>query len=804
MNVPSNLRYAFRQFKKNPGFFLVAAAALALGIGANTAIFSAVQAVLLKPLPYAQPGRLVMVWEDMSFLGFKNDTPAPANYVDWKARNRVFTEMAAANFATASLTGDGKPEQLNGRKTTANFFRVLGVEPALGRVYTQEEDQARSAVVVLGYELWKSRFGGDPGITGRSILLGGIPTRVLGVMPAGFFYRDKRNSDFYAPMAFTPEEWTRRRSHFLTVTARLKPGVSLREAQNDMERIAAELEAQYPVSNAKVGAVVVPLEDDFTGEAKSGLIVLQVASVCVLLIACSNLANLLLVRATSRRREIAVRMAMGASRRQIAAQLLTESLALAMVGGLAGLWIGQLGWEAFRQLVPEQVGAGGFELNGHVLLFTAGISLAAGILFGCAPALRATSVSLQDALKEGARAGESRGGLRLRDTLVVGQLAMAFALLVCAGLMIETLWNLRKQTVGFRPDHLVTMGVWLPEKKYPTDEKALGFMNAVLDEVRGLPGIEAAGFGSNAPFMTMGDTEAYSVEGEPPPSPGQLNDALYREVTPGYLEMLGASLAAGRFLDESDRAQGLPVLVVNEFLAKRHWPGQNAVGKRIRFGADGTSPWWIVAGVVKDLRERGFLYEMKPAVYVPVAQAGQRDKAPFLVARTALDPAAAVKALESAIWRVDAEQPVTYIRTMDQLMATDLADRTRPMILLGVFSGLALVLACLGVYGVLAYTVAQRKREIGVRMALGARPGDVTRMVLGRGLRLGATGLVIGTAFAAALGTLLRALLYGVAAYSPWIYLGTAAALFLVAAAACAIPARRAALVDPMVALRDE
>ena len=802
MNFLTNLRYTFRQIAKNPGFFALAVAALALGIGANTAIFSAVEAVLLRPLPYSQPDRLVVVWEDASYVGFPNNTPAPANYLDWQTRNQVFTDILATRFDTASLTGDGPPEQLSGKRVTPNFFDVLGVQPTVGRPFTMEEDKTKTPVVVLSYNLWRRRFAGDNSIIGRSILMNGVQTKVVGVMPQDFFFLDRKNSDYWVPMAFTPEQWARRQTHFLTVVARLKPSVTAQQAQKDMVRVAADLQKQYPESNAKVGAVVVPIQKEYAGATGSGLLVLQVASLFVLLIACSNLANLLLARSTGRRREMAVRLAMGASRWQIASQLLTESLVLSVAGGFLGLWVGQACWSLLGQLIPEQAGEG-FTVNGPLLLFTAGISIAAGMLFGLAPALRSGRVPLQESLKEGGRGGESRGGLRLRDTLVVGQFALAFALLVCAGLMIQTIWNLRKQDVGFQADHLLTMGVPLPEKKYDTDEKVRGFFRAAVENVRALPGVKGAGFGSDAPFLAIGDTEGYTVEGEPPLPMGEYNDALYREVTPGYLEMLGAKVKEGRLLEESDHEGGALAVVVNEFLAKRHWPGKTAVGKRIRFG-DEKEPWWTVVGVVRDVRERGLLYEMKPAVYVPVMQVRKPGGYSTLVVRTSNDPTSAIKMVEGAVWSVDPQQPVTYVRTMDQLIETDVADRTRPMILLGVFAGLALVLACIGVYGVLAYAVAQRTREIGVRIALGAAPVDVTRMILGSGMKLSAIGLLAGGALAAALAVLLRTLLFGVTLAAPGIYAAAAAALALVALAACVIPAQRAARVDPAVALRNE
>jgi predicted permease len=806
MNLLANLRYTLRQILRNPGFFAVAVAALALGLGANAAIFSAVEAVLLRPLPYSQPERLVMVWEDMSFIGFRFNTPAPGNYSEWRAQNQVFTDMAATRFSGASLTGDGTPEQLSGRRATPNFFSVLGVQPILGRPFTAEEDKANARVAVISYGLWQRKLGGDPSIIGRGIFLDGIKTTVVGVMPRAFFFR-QRNVDYWIPFSFTAEQWSNRHSHFLNVVARMKPGETRERALGDMHRVAQNLQSEYPETNAKLGATVVPIEEDYAGDARSGLLVLQVASVFVLLIACSNLANLLLARSTGRRREIALRIALGATRGQIAAQLLTESVLLAAGGGIFGLAIAQACWNLFGNLVPVQARAGGFQIDGNVLLFTAAISIAAGILFGLAPAVRATDLAVYETLKEGSRTGESRSGLRLRDGLVVGQFALSFALLAGAGLMIQTLWNLRKQALGFRSDHLLTMAVPIPETKYDTDDKARQFFQAVVGNVRALPGVKGAGFASDAPFMANGDTEGYTVEGEPPLAPGEMNDALYREVTPGYLETIGAELLDGRLLDGNDRKDGLRVIVINQFFANRHWPGQRAVGKRIRFGDNDDetkNPWWTIAGVVRDIRERGLLYDMKPAIYIPVTQTPNPDRYSCLVLRTSTDPESAVKAVEGAVWSVDAQQPVTQIRTMDQLMEEDVADRTRPMILLGVFAGLALVLACIGVYGVLAYAVAQRTREIGVRIALGAKPLDVTRMILERGIKLSAMGLVAGGALAAGLGALLRTILFGVTPVAPGIYAGTAAALVLVAMLACVIPAQRAARVDPAVALRSE
>jgi predicted permease len=801
MNLYAYLRSALRQMKRNPGFFAVALTALTLGIGANTAIFSAVEGVLLRPLPYADPSRLVMVWEDASYLGFSRNTPAAANYVDWRAQNQVFTDMAAMRYSNAAFNGDQAPEQALGRGVTPNFFDVLGVQPVVGRPFTAEEDAAKRKVVVLSYALWQRRFGGNPAVVGRPILMDGEATTVVGIMPSSFFFPDHQ-TDYWIPASFTPEDLARRTRHFLEVVARMKHDVTRERAQRDMEVIAKRLQQQYPDTNANIGAVVVPVRENFAGDTATGLWVLQIAAVLVLLIACSNLANLLLARAAGRRREIAVRVALGASRGQIAAQLITESLLLSVGGGVLGLVVGRLCWSMFRNLVPPQIAGNGFLLNAPVLMFTAAISILAGVFFGIVPALRATDVSLQESLKEGARAGESRGGMRLRDTLVVAQFAMAFALLVGASLMIETLWNLRRVDLGFRSDHLLTMGVPLPDAKYNTNGKLRAFYRDVLDRTRTLPGVKNVGFGSDVPFTSIGDTEGYAIEGAPPTLPGQDNDALYREVTAGYLETIGGTLESGRLLEDRDIESGQPVVVINEFLAKRHWPGRDPVGKRLKLTGS-KEPWRTVVGVVKDIRERGLLLDMKPAVYVPVNQV-DRPGADYLVARTSEDPTGMVNALRGAVWAVDADRPVAFIRTMDQLMEENVADRERPMTLLGIFAGLALVLACIGVYGVLAYSVAQRTREIGVRMALGARPLDVTRMILGRGLRLSAIGLVAGAALAGLLGVLLRTLLFGVTPAAPLVYAGTAASLMIVALAACVVPAQRAARVDPMVALRHE
>jgi len=803
MNVVQALRYAFRQFRQNPGFFFVAIAALALGIGANTAIFTAVEALLLRSLPYGDPSGLVIVWEDASFIGFAHNTPAPANLVDWRAQNHVFTDMAGLRYTSASLTGDQAPEQALGGAVTPNFFDVLEVRPIVGRIWTKEEYAAQTKSIVISYNLWQRCYAADPKIVGRTVLLNGESTVVLGVMHPDFFF-PIRDMDYWISGYFTPEKLAERDAHYLTVVARLKRGVTAKLAQDDMTVVANHLAQQYPNSNVNIGAVVVPIQREYAGDTRAGLWVLQVASVFVLLIACSNLANLLLARASGRRREIAVRIALGASPKQIVTQLLTESLMLSLAGGALGLWLGAIFWQVLGRLVPEQLAGRPFSLNPTVLAFTAIVSIACGLLFGLVPALKSTKVSVYDALKDGTRSGESRGGVRLRDILVVAQFALALALLVGAGLMIQTLWNLRSVELGFRSDHMLVAILPLPPPKYDTDAKIRNFYRGVLAELSSKPGVITAAFASDAPFTSEGDTEGYTVEGEPTPQPGQVNDALYREVTPNYLSAVGAKLVEGRNLAESDTETSQPVVVVNEFLAQRHWPGQNAIGKHIHLGGYlAKEPWRTVVGVVGDIRERGLLLGMKPGVYLSTEQV-KRPGADYLLVRTQRDPNLAANIVRAAVWAVDSQQPIARVRSMDDIIERNVADRKRPMVLLGIFAGLALILACLGVYSVLAYSVAQRTREIGVRMALGARPADVTRLIVGRGLRLGLLGLAAGAGLAFLLGRLLQTLLFGVKPAAPGVYLVTGTALLIVALLACAIPALRAARVDPMVALRDE
>ena len=800
----SDLRYGFRRILNSPGFSGIAILALGLGIGANTAIFSLVDRVLIHSLPYAEPDRLVFVWEDASFISFPRNTPAVANFVDWKKQNQVFTDMAASRGRAMSLTGDGTPELVLGAAATPNMLDVLGVKPLLGRGFTEEEDRRGESVVLLSYGLWQSRYGGDSGIIGRSILMDGAKTTVIGVMPAGFALPQRRNQ-FIIPTHFTPQNLNNRGSHFLNVIARLKPGITVSRAQSDMTAIARRLSEQYPASNKQVGATVIQVKDQIVGNTGTALFVLLAAAGCVLLIACANVANLLLAKATAREREMAIRTALGAARSTLIRQMVTESVLLAAAGGLFGLLLASVSMRLLVALVPTGLpGTAVLSMDGRLLGFTLAVSLITGIVFGLAPALQTTRLAVSDKLKEGGRANVGGASRRFRDILVVGEVALAMTLLVSAGLLLQTLRNLRAIDAGFSPERILTMTTRLPFPKYQDPIKRINYFNTVLDGVRRMPGVESAAFTSNLPYTARGNTNGFRVEGRTF-AVGTNPDALYREVTNDYLQTMHARLIEGRFFGSDDRANSLPVVIINETFKKQYWPNESALGKRIDTSGNDGKPWQTIVGVVADIRERGLEEDLKPGVYLPVVQVPDGWNVPSqLAVRTAMDPVTIAKAVRETIWAVDRDQPISDVRTMEDIVDLEVADHKQQSTLLGAFAALALVLASLGIYGVLSYAVTQRTREIGVRMALGASTGDVTRMVVGQGILLTVLGIAIGTVVALLATRSMTKLLVGVAPADPAIYVGVAAVLGSVALLACYIPAARASHVDPMVALREE
>ncbi len=741
-----------------------------------------------------------MVWEDASFVSFPRNTPAPANYFSWKELNRAFTDMAATRGMTASLTGDGSPEQVIGRRVTTNFFSVLGVQPITGRTFTEEEDRNGAPVTIISYGLWQRRYAGDPSVVGKDILINGSRRTIIGVMPATFVFRN-REIDLWNPMSFTPAEIAERGSHYLNVVARLAPGVTLDRASGDMRDVAARLTRDFPGTNGQLGAVVVPIKDDLLGNTQLQLVVLLAAAGCVLLIACANIASLLLARALSRRNEMAIRAAIGATGPRLVRQMLVEATMLSFAGGLLGVALAPIGMRGLQTMVPTTVLAPQVSaLDPTLLGFAVLLAVVTGVLCSIIPAAHTARVSLNQTLQQGGRAGIG-GGVFARDVLVVAQVTIALALLVGAGLLIRTLANLRGIDVGFRADHLLTVRTSLPMPKYGDFATRVAFYDRVVAAARALPGVESAAYISTLPFLSIGNTTGYRIEGHEV-KPGQ--DSLYRTGTPDYLATLAAELVEGRLPDARDSGRDAPpIVVINETFKRLYWPNESALGRHVAYGGN-DAPWRTIIGVVKDVRERGYALEMKPGSYVVFAQVPSTWNPESLVVRTTGDPLGMSTAVRRVIAEIDPEQPVSSVRTMEAIVDANVRDRTGQAVLLGAFAGLALLLATVGLYGVLSYAVTQRMREIGVRFALGASSTAIARLVIGRGLALTGLGLAVGLALAWAASRTLRALLFGVSAGDPATFSAVVSLLIIVALAACTLPALRASRVDPVRVLRQD
>jgi putative ABC transport system permease protein len=810
-----DLKYAVRTFFRNPAFFLFAIAVLALGIGANIAIFTVAYNVLLRPLPYRNANRLVMVWEDASAYGFPQDTPAPGNFASWRAQNNVFEGMAALRGRGFDLTGHGNPEQFDGVMMTADTFPLLGVKPMLGRNITPEEDNpGANQVVILSHALWMANFGGDPQILGKQVWLNNAQYTIIGVMPPGFVFPD-RTAQLWTPIAFTPEDLAEHGSHYLHVVARLKPGVSLALANADLSIIAKRLQKQFPTSNAKVGAFAIPLRDQLAGSSRLAAIILLGAVGFVLLIACANVANLLLARATGRRKELAMRMALGAGRARIIRQLLTESILLSVLAGCTGLLLAFWATPFLADLVPDDLAPiAGSGINAEVLAFLIAVSIFCGVLFGLAPALRISRIDLATAMKQGgARSGSGAAGTRMRDILVVAEVALALVLFSGATLMVRSFMNVRDLDPGFRPAHVLALRTHLPFPKYDNISLRNAFYKQILDRINHLPGVTAAGVTSWLPLTNWGGATRILIEGQPKPLPGQAMIPNTRMISSKYIQAMGMKLIEGRTFDERDAAGTPLVALINQTAAKKFWPGRDPVGTRFRSDDDPDTavpgsnvkaqPWITIVGIVGDVRQAGLDQPPRPEIYLPY---GQHDFfAPdYLAVRTAGDPMSVANAVREQIWAVDKDQPVTDVMPLEDMLSDYLAPRELQSSLLGGFAGFALLLAALGIYAVLAFSVAQRTQEIGVRVALGAQQRDILRNVFSQGLKLAGIGVVIGVVGALALSQLVASLLFGVSATDPWTLAGAVAVLLLVALAACYIPARRAMRVDPIVALRYE
>jgi predicted permease len=810
--VWQDVRFGLRILAKSPGFTAVAVLSLALGIGANTAIFSLVDAVLLRPLPFKQPDRLVMVWEDASFAGFPRNTPAPANYADWKSQNETFEDMAATATGDYSLTGDDEPEKVEATAVTANFFDVLGISPSIGRFFLPDEDQPGARkVAVLSYGLWQRRFGGNPALVGTDILLDGEKANVVGIMPASAAVAApglgdyRQDIDLWVPIAFTPQQLSDRGSHYLTVVGRLKEGVQLKQAQTDIETIMQRIVRDHPDQAEGLKAFVLSLREQFTGKVRPALIVLLAAVGCVLLIACANLANLQLSRAAARNKEIAIRTALGASRSRISRQLLTESMLLAALGTIGGLLMARWSFAFLKQLVPDGMALSArLGVNGPVFCFTLLLSLLAGVLFGLAPARNAAKVDLNEGLKQGAGRGTATGSSRLRACLVVSEVSLALVLLIGAGLLITTFVRLRKLDTGMRPENVLRVRTALSFRKYENLAKRAAFYPDVLERVKALPGVISAGYTTWLPLTVKGGTQGFSVEGH---SQDHVNrDAVFRQVSEDYFRTLGVTLLAGRSFDQHDGPESPSVAIINETMAREFWPDQNALSKRFKRSYPGdTAPWQTVVGIIADIKEMGLQAPPKAAMYFPWQQTDVFWTAPRdLVVHTAGDPMKLAGAVRAAVWAVDPAQPVSAIRTLEEMLDTEVTQQRLGMTLLASFAGLALLLAGLGIYGVLSYAVEQRTQEIGVRIALGASRKDVLALVVGDGMKLALIGVGAGLLVAFALTRIMAGLLFGVSPTDPVTFVSVPVLLTLVALASSYLPARRATEIDPILAVRYE
>ena len=785
-----DLRFAARSFLKNPGFSLVAILALALGIGVNSAMFSAVDAILLKPLPYANPDQLL--WLTQNIPMFHPDMATSLDYWEWRDQGQLFDDVAVYDAKNFNLVGSGEPEQVVAEGVSASFFRTLGVRTSLGRTFTEDEDKPGGPnAAILSQAMFRRHYGGNPAILGQTIRLDDKPYTVVGVMPASFRFPEDRQVDLLIPLQLEHESMAGG-VLIVAVIARVKPGVAPGRVQADLAQVR---------KNSKIGPPnpaemkVVPLHRHLVGDRRTALLVLFGAVGLVLLIACGNVANLLLARAADRRREIALRSALGAGRGRLIRQLLTESLLLSLAGSALGLLFARFGIHAVIRLGSTRVPfLENTAINPVVLGFTAAAALLTAILFGLAPAVAVSKTDVIEALKQGGQnATSGRGQRRFRGLLVAGEIAIALVLLTGAGLLIKSLWILERLDPGFRPDHVLSVDINPIPSRYDKKEQKLAFFENVIQRVVALPGVEAAGI-----YKDRYESGFFQILGRPLLPQNQRPRAEVYPASPGIFRALGLRLLRGRFIDERDGPQAPTVIDINETMARRHFPGEDPIGRQIKFHNLAT-----VVGVVADAAQLGPLEEIPALMYEPVAQI---DHLPMmhLVVRAPGEPLAIAAAIREQVRAVDRDQPIFNVKTMEEKLASTIAPRRFSMILLAVFAGLALVLAIVGIYAVMYSTVAQRTNEIGIRIALGAGRSDVLRMILGHGARLAILGLAMGLAGAWAATRLLKSMLFNVTPTDPWTFSAVAVALFVVAMAASLLPARRAMKVDPIVALREE
>ncbi len=803
-----DIRYAVRVCVRTPGFTAVAVLALALGIGANTAIFTIVNAVLLERLPFRDPDRIVALWEHSSRRPGRNNVLGPSQFVRWRERATAFDLMAALADTRQNLTGSGAPEEVVVQIVTGDFFPILGVPPLVGRTFTDEETRDPQAnVVVLGYELWQRRFGGDPEIVGRAIQLNARPVTVVGVMPPGFTLFIKEGSlagkpsDLWAPYVL-PADARDFGGRFLEAVARLKPGVSVREAQTQLTAIARVLERETPERNANWGARVIALHDELSGEYRRALLILAGAVAFVLLIACANVANLLLARGAARQREIAIRVALGALRGRVVRQLLTESLVLAVLGGLTGLLVAVWGLKVLLALSPvDLTTTANLRLSYPVLAFTVTISLLTAIICGLAPAFEGTKADVQETIKDGGRQiGGSVRRRRMRQAFVISEIALAVVLLVGAGLMLRSLDSLRRVNPGYSTTNILTMRLQLPAAKYRNDEERVRFFQGATVRIRELPGVQSVGAVSYLPLTGLGAGTRFTIEGQPPPPPGQDYVTNVSVCDNGYFSALNVPLVTGRFFTEREMREKSNVVIVSESLVRTYFPRENPIGKRLSISMSSPIVPTEIVGVVGDIRFQDLTAAPQPTTYWPHPQLAYG--AMTVTVRTATEPLSLAPAVEQAIRTLDKDQPVSDVRTMNQWVAKSLAQARFSSTLLATFAALALLLAAIGIYGVMSYAVSQRTSEIGIRLALGAQAGQILRMIVVGAMRLAAFGLAIGIVLALVLGRTITKLLYETTGADPVTFAASVLVLGAVAILASYLPARRASRIAPVDALR--
>jgi putative ABC transport system permease protein len=802
-----DLLFGLRLLWKNPGFASIAILALALGIGANTAIFSVVYATLLAPLPYREPDRIVMVW---SHVSGHNNGVAAGDFLDWKRQNTTFESIAAWTGRQMSLSISNHPEQVQAEPCTPGFLGVLGQPFLMGRDFLPEEGElGREHEVILTHKLWKNRFGSDPGILGKQVRMDAEQYSVVGVLAPGA--TDRVQSELYVPLAFRPEQ-INHDFHWILVMARLKPGITLTQANADMDSVTKHIAEVYPRSNQGWGASVEPLQNDFLSrDTIRALWILLGAVGFVLLIACANVANLLLARGTARQREVAVRGALGATRWQLFSQFFVESLALASIGGALGVSLAWTFLKAILALMPTYTLPSEAEvrLNLPVLLFTLGATMLAGVLFGCAPAFQAMRLNLNDTLKEGGRGGIGARRHRVRHALVLAEFALALTLLAAAGLAIHSFWNLTHADMGFRTDHLLTFGLPMPTDRRPQPEQMLAFYRQLIERVQALPGITSASVSTGMPVQGMGFGMDFDVVGKEVAHRSQRPDARFNMVSPGYFQTFGMRLSRGRVFTEADTAGGMPVAVVNSELAKKYFPNVDPLTQRVSVdqlipgvAKIGPPVLWQVVGVYENVRNRDPKDGNQPEIAVPFAQSPWPSV--NMAVRTAGDPPIMSKSIAAVVNSLDPDLPMADVKTMDQLIDQSTGGDRFGAVLFGTFAGVALLLAAFGIYGVMSFGVAQRTHEIGLRMALGAGSSQVLGMILKEGMTLGAIGLAIGLAGAWGVGRVMHNLLFGIGTIDYGAFSAVAAVLMLSAFLACYVPARRATQVDPIAALREE